>query len=248
MACYHAGAMNPLSSGQTLSLSPIARSNLAETVAQQLLEEIRSKQLEPGTKLPSERDLMNALGVGRSSIREAINGLTMLGAVEVRHGQGAFVTAEANGIAPSRAIALAMARGVTRELFEARRLVEMETARRAAERRTETDLVEISKAISDHQLAVVEGVSAVEPAVRFHVEIAEAAHNEVLAGFVGSFAQLLGQRGPILEEVDGYREWEIEQHRSVYEPVNDGDPELASERMRAHLDAVVDYHEKVGLK
>lgn len=237
-----------MSSETEFSLSPVARSNLSETVAKQLLKEIHDKHLTPGTKLPSERVLMAELGVGRSSIREAINGLTMLGAIEVRHGQGAFVTETANGIAPSRTIALALARGVTRELFEARRLVEMETALRAAERRTEADLAEIGKAIADHEAAVAEGVSAVEPAVRFHIEIAEAAHNEVLAGFVGSFAQLLGQRGPILEEIGGYREWEIEQHRSVYEPVEAGDPELASERMRAHLDAVVAYHEQVGLR
>jgi len=237
-----------LSSDQTLSLSPVARSSLAASVAQKLLEEIHGKQLAPGTKLPSERDLMNVLGVGRSSIREAINGLAMLGAIEVHHGQGAFVTEAANGVIPSRTIAVALSRGVTRELFEARRLVEMETALRAAERRTDIDLAEIERAIADHEAAVAEGDAAVEPAVRFHVEIAEAAHNEILAGFVGSFTQLLGQRGPLLEEIAGYREWEIEQHRSVLEPVRDGDPELASERMRAHLDAVVAYHEKVGLK
>ena len=240
--------MPRLSSDQTLSLSPIPRSSLAETVARQLLKEIREKRLEPGTKLPSERDLMQALGVGRSSIREAINGLTMLGAVEVRHGQGAFVTEAANGIAPSRTIAIALARGVTRELFEARRLVEAETARRAAERRTDADLVEIAAAITDHETAVAADLAAVEPAVRFHIEVAEAAHNEVLAGFVGSFAQLLGERGPILEQVPGYREWEVEQHRSVFEPIEAGDPELAVERMRAHLDAVVEYHERIGLQ
>lgn len=238
--------MATVSSG-SLSLSLIPRSSLAEIVAQQLLTEIREKRLEPGTKLPSERNLMAALGVGRSSIREAINGLAMLGAVEVRHGQGAFVTDAAAGIAPSRSIAIALARGVTHELFEARLLVEMETARCAAIRRTDADLAEIAKALADHQRAVAEGVSAVEPSVRFHVEVAEAAHNEVLAGFVSSFAELLAERGPILEQVDGYREWEIGQHRSVYEPIEAQDPELAAERMRSHLEAVVGHHEQIGM-
>jgi len=239
--------MSVVSTDQSFSLSPISRSNLSETVAKRLLQEIREKRLEPGTKLPSERDLMTALGVGRSSIREAINGLAMMGVIEVRHGQGAFVTQAANGIAPSQTIARALARGVTRELFEARRLVEMETARRAAERRTDADLIEIKAAITDHATAVAADLPAVEPAVRFHIEVAEAAHNEVLAGFVGSFAQLLGERGPILEEIAGYREWEIEQHLSVLEPIEACDPELAAERMRGHLDAVVEYHERIGL-
>jgi GntR family transcriptional regulator, transcriptional repressor for pyruvate dehydrogenase complex len=230
-----------------LSLSQVPRSTLAETVAQQLLAEIREKRLEPGTKLPSERDLMLALGVGRSSIREAINGLAMLGALEVRHGQGAFVTNAAAGIAPSRSIAVALARGVTHELFEARLLVELETARLAAIRRTEADLAEIAAVLDDHEHAIATGEPAVEPSVRFHVEVAEAAHNEVLAGFVSSFTELLGERGPVLEAVDGYREWEIEQHRSVYEPIAAQDPKLAAQRMRAHLEAVVRYHERIGM-
>jgi DNA-binding FadR family transcriptional regulator len=236
-----------VSSAQELSLSPVPRSKLAETVATQLLTEIRDKQLEPGTRLPSERELMRAFGVGRSSIREAINGLATLGAIEVRHGAGAFVTDAAAGVARSRSIAAALAGGVTRELFEARRIVEVETARLAAARRTDEDLRDIASALDDHRRAIENGDPAVEPSVRFHIEIAEAAHNEVLAGFVGTFAELLGERGPILEAVPGFREWEIEQHRSVFEPIEAGDPDLATERMRGHLDAVVPYHEQIGL-
>jgi DNA-binding FadR family transcriptional regulator len=235
------------SASDGLSLRPVPRSNLAERVAAELLKEIRDKRLTPGTKLPSERDLMAGFGVGRSSVREAINGLAALGAVEVRHGQGAFVTDAAAGIAPSRSIAVALARGITHELFEARRLVEVPTARMAAERRTAADIAEIAQALADHEQALRAGESGVEPSVRFHVEVAEAAHNEVLAGFVRSFATMLGERGPILEGLPGFREWEIDQHRSVFEPIEAGDVELAGHRMRAHLDAVVEYHQRIGL-
>lgn len=230
-----------------LSLSPILRSSLPESVARQLLAEIQDKQLEPGTKLPSERELMNELGVGRSTVREALNGLAMLGVVEVRHGQGTFVTGAAPAVDQSRSLAAALARGVTRDLFEARRLVEVETARLAAERRTQADLISIRETLEDHELALGAGVPAVQPSVRFHVELAEAAHNSILAGFVGTFAELLGQRGPVLEAFAGYREWEIDQHRSVFEPIEAGDAELAGERMRAHLDAVILYHERIGI-
>jgi DNA-binding FadR family transcriptional regulator len=235
------------SASDGLSLRPVPRSNLAERVAAELLKEIRDKRLTPGTKLPSERDLMAGFGVGRSSVREAINGLAALGAVEVRHGQGAFVTDAAAGIVPSRSIAVALARGITHELFEARRLVEVPTARLAAERRTAADIAEMAKALADHEQALRTRESGVEPSVRFHVEVAEAAHNEVLAGFVRSFATMLGERGPILEELPGFRDWEIDQHRSVFEPIEAGDVKLAGQRMRAHLDAVVEYHQRIGL-
>jgi DNA-binding FadR family transcriptional regulator len=239
--------VNDLSS-PALTLRPIPRSKLAETAASQLLDEIRVKKLPPGTRMPSERQLMGALGVGRSTIREAINGLAMLGVLEIRHGQGAFVANPDAGLSAPSAIALALARGVTRDLFEARRLVEPETARLAAERRTETDLREMEQALDDHAEAIRNGTPAVEPSVRFHLSIAEAAHNEWLAGFAHSFQQPLTERGPLLEAVPGFREWEINQHRSVYEPIKAGDPDGAFTRMRAHLDAVVPHHERLGLE
>jgi len=233
-------------SSPSLSFSPISRSKLAETVAQQLLAEIRDKNLRPGTRIPSERDLMAAFGVGRSTIREAINGMAMIGALEIRHGQGAFVANPAAGAAVPHAIAAALSRGVTRELFEARQLVEVHTARLAAERRTAADLQEVEQALRDHERAIADGAPAVEPAVRFHVQLSEAAHSDVLGSFVCSFVEILTERGRQLEALPGYREWEIEQHRMVFEPVRDGDPDRAADCMLAHLEAVVPHHERLG--
>jgi DNA-binding FadR family transcriptional regulator len=231
----------------TINLLPVSRSKLAESVAQQLLGEIRSGRLQPGTRMPSERELMSALGVGRSTIREAMNGLAMLGVIDIRHGQGAFVRDPDAGAAMPRGIAAALSRGVTRDLFEARKLVEVHVARLAAERRTDADLSEIADALADHERAIETGEPAVEPSVRFHVRIGEAAHSEVLSSFVSSFAEVMTERGPILESVPGYREWEIEQHRMVFEPIRDGNPRLAARRMAAHLDAVVPHHERLGI-
>lgn len=236
-----------MSTVPAFSLSKAPRSKLAETVARQLLAEIRAKRLEPGTRVPSERELQTALGVGRSTIREAINGLAMLGVLEIRHGQGAFVADPAAGSSVPGALGAALARGVTRDLFEARRLVEVEAARLAAERRTDAELSEIAQALIDHERALREGTSAVEPSVRFHEAIAQAAHNEVLEGFITSYSDVLTERGPILEAVPGFREWEIGQHRSVFEPIRNGDPPRAAAAMRAHLDAVVPHHEHIGL-
>ncbi|MCC6830285.1 MAG: FadR family transcriptional regulator [Thermoleophilia bacterium] len=239
--------MTEMSSPPELSLSPVPRAKLAEQVAEQLLAEIRDKRLERGTRMPSERELMVLLGVGRSTIREAINGLAMLGVLEIRHGQGAFVAdPAANGTAPN-AIAMALSRGLTTDLFEARRLVEVETARLAAERRTESDVRDLEGIIAEHARLIAEGRPAVDPSVRFHVAVAAAAHNEVLFGFVTSFAELLAERGPTLEKEPGYREWELEQHTSVLRPIVAGDRRAAARAMRAHLDAVVPYHEHLGL-
>jgi GntR family transcriptional regulator, transcriptional repressor for pyruvate dehydrogenase complex len=228
----------------TLSLAPARRRKLTETVAEQLLGEIRRRGLAPGTRMPSERELMQALGVGRSTVREALNGLAMLGVIEIRHGQGAFVAQEAVGVTTPE-IAAALAKGVTRDLLEARRPVETAIARFAALRRTPVDLAEIEDVLAKHERALANGRQAARWSVRFHLELAEAAHNEVLAGFVASFAKLLAERGPVLEKLDGYRDWELAEHRGLYEAVSDGDAELAARRMDAHLEQVEAYHARL---
>lgn len=230
-----------------LELGRITRHKLAETVARQLMDQIRDKQLPPGTRLPSERQLQAALGVGRSTVREAINGLHMMGVIQIRQGSGAFVAEPAPTVAGADALAAALARGVTHELFEARRVVEVETARLAAIRRTPGEVEELEAILAEHQRLVDAGELAVEPSVAFHRKVAEAAHNDLLEAFVASFSDQLAARGPVLEDIEGFQEWEIGQHRSVFEPIRDGNERLAARRMRAHLDAVIAYHERIGL-
>ncbi|MBB4662426.1 FCD domain-containing protein [Conexibacter arvalis] len=230
-----------------LDLSRIPRHKLARTVAEQLLDQIRGKDLRPGTKLPSERELQRALGVGRSTVREAINGLSLMGVIEIRHGSGAFV-AEPPARQGPEVLAAALAKGVTRELFEARRIVEVETTRLAAERRSDTELHELELLLAEHERLIAAGRLAVEPSVAFHLKLAESARNELLEGFVISFSDQLAERGPVLERIDGFQAWELEQHRAVLAPVRDRDSDLAAQRMREHLDAVIRYHEQVGLE
>ena len=229
-----------------LSLTRVPpRRKLVETVAEQVVGEIRRRGLAPGTRMPSERELTAALGVGRSTVREALNGLAMLGAIEIRHGQGAFVAQRPDQVSAPE-ITAALAKGVTRDLLEARAPVETEIARLAAVRRTAADLREIEAVLGRHEKALQAHRPGVRHSVRFHVVLAQAAHNEVLAGFVASFAKLLAERGPTLEEIPGYRDWELAEHRGLYEAVRDGDVVLAAERMRAHLAQVEDYHTRLS--
>jgi GntR family transcriptional regulator, transcriptional repressor for pyruvate dehydrogenase complex len=230
-----------------LSLSRVPRGKLAEAAASRILEGIRSRGLARGARIPSERELMAALGVGRSTVREAINGLAMLGVLEIRHGQGVFVAVHDAGRARPYPISIALSRGVTRDLFEARRLIETEGARLAATRHTDADLRRIAECIDDHERALEGGAPAVDSAVGFHLRIGEAAHNEILSGLVSAFREPLMGRGPVLEALAGYREWELDEHRAVFEPISAGDADEAEARMRAHLDAVVERYDRLGI-
>jgi GntR family transcriptional regulator, transcriptional repressor for pyruvate dehydrogenase complex len=229
-----------------VGLKPAPRHKLAETVAQQLLAQVRSGIYEPGMRMPSERELMASLGVGRSTIREALNGLAVLGVIEIRHGQGAFVI-QTDPATPPGALTSSLAKGVTRDLLEARVAVELTIAELAARRRTPTDIREIEAILEEHASMLERDEPAAELAARFHLELAEAAHNEVLAGFIESVMGLLMERGPELELRRGYREWELREHEGILEAVRDGDPGLAAQRMREHLGAMTRHHSDMGL-
>ena len=128
----------------------------------------------------------------------------------------AHVSAEpATGDAPTEpdVRALALAKGVTHDLLEARQIVEVAIARLAAERRTEAELREIEAVLEAHRAALTNPRPPIQQASQFHVLLAEAAHNEVLAGVFHSFRKLMLDRGPRLYgELGGFREWELDQH------------------------------------
>lgn len=234
-----------------VSLAPAPRQKLSETVAEQLLEAFRD--LPPGTRVPSERELTKELGVGRSTVREALNGLAVLGVLEIRHGQGAFVAqpSAADEVAASRpeaALTAALERGVTREFIEARLLVEVEVARLAAERRTEDDLrhIEATLALQERSLTANRLGDLIAVATSFNVLLAEAAHNELLAAMTHTFVELMKERGPKLYALEGFGEWDLAEHRGIYEAVRDQDRDLAADRMRDHIVELADRYREVG--
>jgi DNA-binding FadR family transcriptional regulator len=229
-----------------LTLRTVQRRKLTEEIAQQLLGEIRERKLAPGTRMPSERELVKALGVGRSTIREALNGLALLGVLDIRHGQGVFIAEGATRERGPEELAAALAKGVTHDLLEARRIVEVEIAALAAGRRKQGDLRSIAGVLKAHERALRAGEPCAEHAARFHLEVAAAAHNEVLEGLVASILPMLEQLGPRLETLPDYREWEYAEHREIYEAIRAGDTELAAERMREHLQAMFTHHSQVG--
>ena len=227
-------------------LQPALRQKLTDTVVQQLLDDLRARGLTPGTRMPSERELQQALGVGRSTVREAMTALATLGVVEIRQGDGTFVAADPELLGATEGIAAALSKGVTRMLLEARRPVESEIARLAALRRDETDLRALEAVLEDHTETLASDGPVARISAQFHVVLAQAAHNEVLAGFVASYRELLVARGPSLEQITGYREWELAEHRNLYDAVYAGDAFLATARMVDHLDQVIAYYSATG--
>ena len=220
----------------TLTLEQIPRQRLAHAVAELLVSRIREEGLTPGTQLPSERELMRQLHVGRSTVREALNGLALTGVVAIRHGQGVYVLSQ--GRPEPEALDAALGRGVTSELLEARLLVEVEMAGLAASRATPEDVRGIESALADYERVRESGDSTVRAGARFHLRLFEAAHNDVLLGFVRRYTSHFiehAERGTELERRSIAGDPEYVSHRNLLDAVRARDPELSRARMRLHL-------------
>jgi GntR family transcriptional regulator, transcriptional repressor for pyruvate dehydrogenase complex len=224
---------------ETITFDRAPRQKLAETVAQTLLEAVRDR--EPGTQLPSERELVQQLRVGRSTVREALKGLAMIGVVEIRHGQGVFVAAHESTVPGVMGVATAEAE----KLREARDIIEPEIARLAALRRTDSDLTALDGVLAAHKKAIAKGTPPFLEASRFHILLAEAADNPVFTAVVQPFFRLMIEQGPKLYELKpGYAEWELAEHTSIFEAVRDGDPALARERAANHVGAMDQHYDE----
>jgi GntR family transcriptional regulator, transcriptional repressor for pyruvate dehydrogenase complex len=235
----------PGHSSNSFSVAKAVRPKLTEVVAQQLLDVIRG--LPEGTRVPSERELTSELGVGRSTLREALHGLELLGEIEIRHGQGVFVSKPSSDERGLAALTAAINRGVTHDLLEARKVIEVEVARLAGQRRTEAEITELDAILKAHESLMGNGQSPAAEGMRFHLAVGYAAHNEVLVAVMRTLRRPMFERGPSLyADLKGFSEWELRQHTGIYLAIRDQNAALAARRMAAHVAAMAGHYRKVG--
>jgi DNA-binding FadR family transcriptional regulator len=160
--------------GQLRAASP------REAVSDAIVALIRSGELRPGMRLPSEPQLVQMTGISRSSVREAIRTLQTMGLLEVRRGQGTFVREiDPESVTDSQLLLLLDDHTVLENLVEVRCALEPVIARVAAERATAEDVAVISEALRAMNSAV--GMDDWRPAhLAFHKALVDATHNIIL--------------------------------------------------------------------
>ncbi len=222
--------------GPVVELSPITRTTAAQAVADQLLAMIRSGALQPGDRFPPERELMERLGVGRSSVREALQILSAVNVISSVPGAGTFVKEpQADEVLRADLIGFLIGDAMARHLLEAREMIEPDAARLAAVRGTEEDHVALETLLQAHERALKAGEPINEFAARFHVALAAAAHNQVLQKFMESILELLMKRGRKIERIPDYAKQELREHREIFDLVRRRDADGAAEYLRNHI-------------
>ena len=223
-------------------LSPLAPApNLTSGLVERLTFEIESGKLAPGSRLPTEQALINATGVSRTVVREAISALRANGLVITRQGVGAFVSPDAQN-RPFRIHADEL-RSINEVLkvFELRISIETEAAGFAAERRTKRHLGDMKRCLRliDRQIEL--GQSAADADYIFHKAIFAAANNSYFVQFLEFLGRFIIPRQRIqrgLEDPDQrgiYLKRIQKEHFAIFDAIKAADPEAARKAARAHL-------------
>jgi len=209
-------------------------------VAEALSRYIDEGGLTVGDRLPAERELMVALGIGRSSVREAVSQLQALGVLETRIGSGTYIRKPVSGRTvhlPLSIEARDLADGLMLTL-EVRRGVEIEASMAAARRRSPEDLARMEAALDEmERVHRREGTSGAAD-LAFHLTIYDASGNplfrQVLEQLRGHFERFWSQ--PFDRPDFAGRSFPF--HRKLFEAIRDGDEAAAARHTRAILDIV----------
>jgi GntR family transcriptional repressor for pyruvate dehydrogenase complex len=218
------------------ALGSLPTGSAVSMVATRLLDYFTSGAIEPGTRLPPERQLAASLAVGRSAVREALAALEILGIVDVRPGSGTYLRGSASELLP-KTLSWGMMLGEPRtlELIEVRGQLEVFAAQLAARRITNEDLAALRSHLAAMQAHLHDLHEFIEADVLFHIQIAQSAGNVVLLDLLQSIRSLLRiwvERG-LQEEGDALRAYE--EHASVYAALEARDPDAAAVAMGYHM-------------
>jgi GntR family transcriptional regulator, transcriptional repressor for pyruvate dehydrogenase complex len=220
------------------NVEPIRRETMAAEVARRLVDYLLSGGIEPGGRMPSERQLAEAFGVGRSAVREAIAALSLIGLIEVRHGDGTYLKRPDSPLLPQVVEwGLLLGEQRTVDLVEARQKIEVDIAGLAAQRRTDDDIAELARILARMEAESRDdaAVSAfVDADVAFHLRLAEAARNSALRDVLSSIQALLrAWIGRVIAE--GHRHLSYDEHVPILDAVRAQDVQAAEAAMDAHM-------------
>lgn len=216
------------------ALPSLRRSPLAELAVRRLREELAGGRWPVGSRLPAEPELADQLGIGRSTLREAVRALVHAGMLETRQGSGTYVRA----LAAESGFQARLRRAEVLEVYEVREALEVQAARLAAARRTGSDLAVLRTRLAARDAArqTTGDAQFVEADLAFHRAVIGAAHNLLLTEMFDSFEAVLREA---LAAVVSDRELDDVQvaptHSRLVAAIEAGDPEAAEEATREHI-------------
>lgn len=211
---------------------------LAARVTEQLEAFLAERRLAPGERIPAERDLAAQFGVSRTVVREAVRALVAKGLLEVKPGSGTLVsTPTAASVTETMSWFLQASHSELdlHKVTEVRRLLEVEIAGLAAERRSERDLEAMERILEDTAGIAKSRERFVEWDMAFHSALAAATQNELFSILLDSVVSTLRKVRELGFNVPGTPERARNFHLLILEKVREGNAGAARAAMREHM-------------
>ena len=216
----------------------IRRNKVYEEVARQIQNHILER-LKPGDVLPPEREMAQKFGVSRSSVRDAIRSLELVGLLEPQQGRGTVVCEPSSDtlVGPLAAI-LVQKRRLVGELLDVRRIIEPPLARRAALHATAAQIAEMEQILERHSEKVRRGEMAIEEDSEFHYRIALAADNSVILRIVDVLMDMLRETRQRSLQTSGRAQKSLAGHQRILAALKRRDPVASESAMLRHLEEI----------
>ncbi len=210
------------------------RDNLADAVSREIQHMILGGEAQPGDWLMPQPELARRLGVGLSTVREAINGLSLLGILEPQPGRGTWITADALFLL--RLLDLLRTQLADLDvvnIYEARRLLEIELTALAAQNATDADIARIEAALARMRQTLDDDAAFMQADLEFHLAVAEAGGNPLLKQFYHITAELMGEVNERIAGLPGLKSSGLAIQEGILEAIRAHNPALARRRALA---------------
>ncbi|MFB9833049.1 FadR/GntR family transcriptional regulator [Actinoallomurus acaciae] len=204
------------------TLEPVPRASAVEAVIDQMQGQLTAGNWSVGDRIPGEYDLAARLAVSRPAVREAIRALSHIGVLEVRRGDGTYVRSAVD----PRPLLRRVERSTLRDVFELQQAYDVQAARLAARRRTQDDLLRLRALLEDRDAALDPGEFGTADAA-FHLGVAEASHNALLAEAFRYFQSRLRESLSAVRLDHELPDAGPEAHHAVVEAITERDPDAA---------------------
>ncbi len=218
------------------NFEPIERVTVSEEIIKQVINLINTGKLKPGSKLPSERELMERFRVSRSSVREALHSLTMIGLLETRPGDGTYVSIQMVDIIGGQLEwSLLLGNRELLELMEVREPLEIQAAGLAARRATPELIQKFRQAIETYKAAGKNTIEQMDGELVIHMTIAQMSGNRTLSRIIQTFQELLRDYRTQKKVAFASYPSTGDEYNDILMAIRDGDEELARQMMTQHL-------------
>src|SRR6201996_9538034 len=222
------------------AVTPIPRTTLTAAAFEQLISHVVNGTWKAGDRIPPERELCQQLRIARTSLREALKAMELVGMLDSRVGDGTFVCPRTEFL--SRPLLWAFTgtdHSELQDIMEARLIIEENLAGLAAERATDEHVLQIGLSVQSMRDSIARGESILDADMAFHMAVSTAAQNEVLVNAVQLLRNLMRQSLQYKLMIPNIAESVLKSHTAIHRAISSRKPAAARTAMRHHLEETV---------